>query len=404
MENIFAIPLLIIFGLVSFLLKIPHYKRPMEPEGEALEGIARDWKNGGALPYRDFEYGRMPGLVLLTMLTGRLFGLGARSSRVFFNVYNLLTLLIIFLLGQKMVNEVAGLVAAGLFALYSCMPSLDWHRSSEERYCILPTALSVYFVAAGLNSGWGAVFGLAVLSGFFGGISFLFQKRCAIISAVLLCTFVLPGWSSVSGLAGFILGFFLITGTGWVYFCRLHHTPLARMPIRFDSVGNIVRRALINRSPAVSGGTVVLSDHLLLVLFGVASVLVTIRYGRQSWVLMTLWGVAAWITGFLGPASKPSRWISVIPPACVMGGHMLSGMTRSFIRRGVEGLTPGDWLSVAVVLVIPTMVFYRVWKELSQSRLEVLPESGDVLEIVDEAVAPKAQPDTEEDKWKNLLK
>lgn len=134
-----------VIAAVSFLLRIVYAGHLYEDDGlwfTAAEEILR----GKAL-YSEVYFDKPPGLALVYALVFRVFGAHIIAIRLFTIGYSIAVSAVLFLFGAKLYGKRTGLVAAGLFAVFSTTYSTGHMQSlSTDLLMALPYAAGAYLM------------------------------------------------------------------------------------------------------------------------------------------------------------------------------------------------------------------------------------------------------------------
>ena len=152
----------LIFGAVAFILRIFYAGHLYEDEGlwfTAAEEIVR----GKAL-YREIYFDKPPGLAMVYALLFEVFGAHLITIRLFTIAYSIAISAVLYLFGSRLYDRRVGLLAAGLFAVFSTTYTTGHVQGLGTDFLMaLPyTAGAFLFVLARLDStrqAWRAALG-----------------------------------------------------------------------------------------------------------------------------------------------------------------------------------------------------------------------------------------------------
>lgn len=145
--------LVLVAGLTAFLLlyRLADYPAPWYDEGShlhvaknfAINGIYADYSSEG-LRYYGPAVGVGPTVMLPTALLFQLFGVSIPLARLLIVVYGMLALVLVYLLGRKLINARAGVVALMILLL---SPGVDFVYNART---VLGEIPGLFFLLAGL--------------------------------------------------------------------------------------------------------------------------------------------------------------------------------------------------------------------------------------------------------------
>ena len=216
-----------ILGLIVFfviVIRIRLLDIPLErDEGEyaymgqlLLKGIA---------PYSAAYSMKLPGTYIMYAGIMSLFGQSARGIHLGFMILNCVTLLMIFYLSRKLVNDLVGVVASGAYAVLSLSSSVLGFAAHATHFVVLPAIGGTVMLlsAVGRNKPH-----LYFLSGIVFGLAFLMKQAGLFFPLFGLSYILYQYWSSKPGyllntviykLTPFITGVLLpfLGVTLWIY-------------------------------------------------------------------------------------------------------------------------------------------------------------------------------------------
>ena len=155
--------------LVGYLLRVPRFRDPLQPDFGAHLYMAQTWADGKRL-YLDLPGGKPPGLYYIYMAVYRWWGSSPAALRAFIaTCYAATTIAVYYLALAAWQNPAAALVAAGAFALLTALPQFNALASQTENF-IIPfetVALTLYL--------WSEHGAFSFVAGMALGAAFLFK-------------------------------------------------------------------------------------------------------------------------------------------------------------------------------------------------------------------------------------
>jgi hypothetical protein len=405
-----AVLLLALCGL-SFVLKIPYFKLPLDRDYGGHGCLAYYWLKGKGLLYRDYLETKTPGLKIIYMIIIKWLGISRRSFRLFFALYNVITTIAVYACAAHLFGSAAGLIAAGLYALYSSVPSFWWHFSNTESYYVLPTTLSFLCLACGCSTGvfpgilW--IFG----AGLFGGAAFMF-KQPALINTVAPAGL----WLLLYAPHGLILdNIIYLIGCGIpvaafiVYFVIIKKTPWTNTPFGLKILG-LTRTYLAtplfkaNRNAVESNRRrfrSIMYDGCFLAVLGGAGALFLITDGNAHGLMLVPWIALSFLAAIISRTYLAYHFIPTIPPLCVLGGMVLHRFIERAPHAFISGLAVGDMIAFSAIIMLFLLFVYHLVKDLLMPReLMGLFYSGeDVLYDLCEQIGKYIKSNTAEDDY-----
>ncbi|MBN1600832.1 MAG: hypothetical protein JW915_04440 [Chitinispirillaceae bacterium] len=362
---------------ISYIMKIPYFKLPLDRDYGAHGYIAYRWLKGTDLMYRDIYESKTPGLKLIYMFIIKYFGINRKSFRQFFAYYNVLTTIAVYLLGAVLLNPAAGLIAALLFALYSSVPSLWWHFSNMESYYSLPMVLSILFYVLGSDEQTIRTLLYLFLSGFFSSITFMFKQPSLIntTAPILLCIAISPPHSLFLDGLLYCAGYCIPVIIFFVYFLVLKKTPWAKMPFSKEIMKLItgyLKTPLSQANKVVKEHTrrrfrTIFSDLFFLITVSVAGVLFFMTSNHPNALLIGAWIGLAFISAIFSRTYLPYHFIPTVAPMCVAGGVLIFEFFSHLTTTGLSNVSVSDCGSAGAILVLFLFTLYQLIKDLLMS-------------------------------------
>ncbi|MDL1957226.1 MAG: glycosyltransferase family 39 protein [Candidatus Desulfofervidus auxilii] len=167
MPNTKKLLLIILFAII---IRIPYINCPMHPDEGAYAYQGYFWLKGKEI-YETRFFNRLPGLPLIYATAFKLFGTNPKAIRVFVILYNTLSVLFVYLIGCKLLDEKKALISAFIFAYLSWSPIMRG-VTGKEIFIILPCLITIYFYL--LYEGKNKKF--LFLCGIFSGFSILVSQ------------------------------------------------------------------------------------------------------------------------------------------------------------------------------------------------------------------------------------
>jgi len=405
----FAVLVLICF--VSFILKIPYFKLPLDRDYGGHGYVAYCWLKGKGLPYRDILETKTPGLKIIYMIIIQWLGINRRAFRLFFALYNVFTTIAVYALGAQLFTPAAGLLAAGLYALYSSVPSLWWHFSNTESYYVLPTVLSFYCMACGFVNAGTAGLMLIAGAGLFGGISVMF-KQPALINTVGPSLFYLLLFSphkTLIDLCVYAAGCLIPVFAFIVYFVIIHKTPLTKTPFG-ATILDMTRTYLATPLFKASKGAIesnrkrfrtIFYDMCLIAIGGGAGTLLLLTHNTSHGVIVVLWIVLTILSAIISRTYLAYHFIPLVPPLCILTGMIFQVTGAGLFANGFHAMTPAAAVTVAAFAVPFLLFLYQLIKDLTMSSdlIGAFYSGEDALYALTEDVGKYIKANTTEDDY-----
>jgi hypothetical protein len=366
--------LLTLICALSFVLKIPYFNLPLDRDYGAHGYIAYCWLHKKGLMYRDIYESKTPGLKLIYMVIIRWLGISRKSFRLFFALYNLLTTMSIYALASLLFSPAVGLVAALLFALYSSVPSLWWHFSNIESYHLLPTVLSFLLFSYGEFSLTSVVYLCMVLSGFLGGVAFMFKQTALINTVAPILLYMLGNATSdlFPTMGSYCAGLSLPIIAFFVYFMVIHKTPWSKLPFSASSL-SLLRSYLktplfkVTRAAVESNRRrfrTIFYDLIFLIATASGSTLILLTSGNTPGLVLVPWAALSFLSAILSRTYLAYHFIPAVAPLCILAAFSLEGLFASLIDKGIFSLSPGDLGAIGIVTVLFLVFLYQLIKDL----------------------------------------
>jgi len=128
--------------VLSLALRLPFLSVPLTGD-EAGYAYVASWLGRGPALYRDLWFDRPQGIFLLYGAILALFGESGEAIRLAAGLYNVFTVVLIFVAGSHLSGTRAGVVAAFLFAISSASPGIEGFTANGELFMNLPTLAAV---------------------------------------------------------------------------------------------------------------------------------------------------------------------------------------------------------------------------------------------------------------------
>ena len=164
---------ILVIILSTAVIRIPLLPVPLErDEGEyaymgqlILQGVP---------PYAEAYNMKMPGIYAAYALLLAVFGQTHTGIHLGLLVINLLTIILLFFLGRRLLNPFAGVVAAGSFAVMSMSRSVQGIFANAEHFVILPAIGGILLLMRAVNSKRLLTY---FLSGLLCGLAFVIKQH-----------------------------------------------------------------------------------------------------------------------------------------------------------------------------------------------------------------------------------
>ncbi|RKY42716.1 MAG: hypothetical protein DRP81_07445 [Candidatus Omnitrophota bacterium] len=133
---------LILIILFSILIRIPYLNCPIQPDEGAYAYQAYFWLKGINF-YRSRFCNTPPGLPLIYALIFETIGTRVDTLRLFLSIWNAISVLFVYLITLRLLDEKKALASAFIFAYLSWLPTLQGIMQKEV-YMLLPYLISLY--------------------------------------------------------------------------------------------------------------------------------------------------------------------------------------------------------------------------------------------------------------------
>lgn len=359
---------------LSYIMKIPYFKLPLDRDYGAHGYVAHCWLRGTGLMYRDIYESKTPGLKLIYMIIIRFLGISRKSFRQFFAYYNVLTTIAVYLLGTVLMNPSAGLIAALLFALYSSVPSLWWHFSNTESYYTLPMVLSILFYVLGSDGQTFHAFLYLFLSGFFSSITFMFKQPSLIntTAPILICILIASPHSFIIDGSLYSAGYLIPIAAFFIYFMIIKKTPWAKMPFSKENLkllSGYLKTPLSKANKVMTEHTrrrfrTIFSDLLFLISVAVSGVLFLFSANSPYTLLIGAWIGLSFISAILSRTYLAYHFIPTVAPMCAAGGVLIFASVSHLTTTGFSSVGVSECGSTGAILVLFLFSMYQLIKDL----------------------------------------
>jgi len=346
--------------LVGYLLRVPRFRDPLQPDYGAHLYMAQTWADGKRL-YLDLPGGKPPGLYYLYMAVYRWWGGSPAALRAFVALcYSLATVSVYFLSLAIWHNPAAALVGAGTFTLLTAVPLFNAMSSQAENFMLLfeTVALTLY-----LRGGHGAAtfaVGAAL------GAAFLF-KPTVLPQLGLLGIWTLLVRHSFSGTVLLAAGFAVVILVPFIHFMRMGRTSgwaYFRETIDFMRLTSKSGRMFLSRLPGYKERTEA-RRHIEQVPV----------FGRYVWsrVRSPLANDVALIRGRLGRLTNCTVWFWVLvctaaafqrsSPGVLVAATCAVAVVVATLQRSYF---PGHYLTVtSTASVLAGWLVWAIWADIS---------------------------------------
>lgn len=134
--------ILILIILFSILIRIPYLNCPIHPDEGAYAYQAYFWfKNVNF--YKSRFCNMLPGLPLIYAFIFKIIGTRVDTLRLFLSIWNAISVLFVYLITLRLLDEKKALASAFIFAYLSWLPTLKG-TMQKEVYMLLPYLISLY--------------------------------------------------------------------------------------------------------------------------------------------------------------------------------------------------------------------------------------------------------------------
>jgi hypothetical protein len=352
----------------------------------------------GVPPYREVYNMKLPGIYAAYAGVLALFGQTHRGVHMGLLVINAATVLAMFLLGRRLIDELTGLVAAATFAVLSVSRTVEGVFAHAEHFVILPAVIGLLLLVRSTDLDrlrplilGGACLGVALMMkqhgiafAALGGAYVLIDQlrrrplnwgrallRCAALTLAAALPYVVTCW--ILWLAG-------VFDTFWFWTVDYARAYVGQVPLD-HAWANLLRQ----------GSSIAGAAPLLWLLAGVGlTATVWDAQARKRWPFLTLWvglSFAAVCPGFF---FRPHYFVLLLPAAALMVGIATSAIGRAFARSGRPLVRYGVAISIAVAALVTSafqqrsFLFYQTPTQATRSTYELnpFPESLELARFV----------------------
>ena len=134
--------ILILIILFSIFIRIPYLNCPIHPDEGAYAYQAYFWLKGINF-YKSRFCNTLPGLPLIYAFIFKIIGTRVDTLRLFLSIWNAISVLFVYLITLRLLDEKKALASAFIFAYLSWLPTLKG-TMQKEVYMLLPYLISLY--------------------------------------------------------------------------------------------------------------------------------------------------------------------------------------------------------------------------------------------------------------------
>jgi 4-amino-4-deoxy-L-arabinose transferase-like glycosyltransferase len=321
----------------------------------------------GVPPYREVYNMKLPGIYAAYAGVLALFGQTHRGVHLGLLVINAATIIGIFLLGRRLIDELTGVVAAATFAALSVSQPVQGVFANAEHFVILPAVVGLVLLLRSTDEDrlgplilGGVCLGLGILMKQHGaafatlGGAYVFldqlgrrpvdwrrtSTRCAAFALAVVTPYVIT--CGILWCAGVFDRF-------WFWTVTYARAYVAQVPLD-RAWGNLLRRAsrIVDAAPflwmlAAIGLTAIAWDP----------------QARRRWLFLTLFvglSFAAVCPGFF---FRPHYFVLLLPAAALLVGIATSAIARALARTGSPAVQYGFAVGLAVAALVTSLVQQR---------------------------------------------
>ena len=207
--------------LIITKLRFPFLEIPLERDEGAYAYMAQLFLKN-IPPYTEAYSLYFPGIFIIYALTFLIFGQTIFAIHFCLLIANLITIVIIFLIGKKLFDSLTGVISGATFGLLGLNPHAQGLFSHGESFTMLFICSGIYILLLGINSEKKLLF---MWSGFFFGLGLLIKQNILIfvgLPIVYLCWTLFKKsrqnrgfW--LSALLFFAFGYFIPLATFWIF-------------------------------------------------------------------------------------------------------------------------------------------------------------------------------------------
>lgn len=343
------------------IMRIHFLDEPFERDEGGYAYMAQRFLKGDLI-YRDYWESRPPGIVFIYALIFKLYGENLTAIRVFSIYTGLLSVLLVYLLAEKLFNRRTGYLSALLYAIFSGGPLIQGSSANAEPFMILFTLLGVYL-------------GNPFLAGVSFGLAFMVKQTAVdgLLAVMLL--------SRKRNIFPIVLGFF----TAWA--------PVIFYLVKNNIFGEFIYAAFgynfsyVRNAYEYGGWFVRLKNTFLLInrensLLWFLGIIGLFMLRRNF--LIFVWPVFGVLAVSLGGRFFPHYFIQLIPVLCILSGYSLS-------RIGVK------ILPVLILLTAFTVFnqyrYYLVYSPYEVCQLKYPAEKFVLAEVLARKIQKETRPE-----------
>ena len=331
----------------------------------------------GVPPYVSAYNMKLPGIYLVYAIVLGVFGETVWAIHFALLLTNLASIVLVFLIGRRLIDDVGGLGGAAAFAVFSLHQSVSGLFANSEHFVILPMLGGILLLLTALERDrlwlWGA-------GGVLLGTAFVIKQHGVMFigfgAGVIALTagIVRPvAWRpllrrSTAYLAGSVLPFAAIClWMVWAgVFSRFWFWTFTYSPHYISQVTWSQGAALLDHQLSAMGGG--LLGLWLLALMGAARVLLD-PVLRSRWIVWVMWLLASCAAVCPGFYFRGHYFLYILPVSGLLVGAAISGMTQRVDQtRASQG---GIWALIACAFCVAIYRQYDIlirWSDEAVSR------------------------------------
>lgn len=357
---------------VLAVMRIHFLDEPFERDEGGYAYMAQRFLDGDLI-YRDYWESRPPGIVFIYALIFKLYGQSITAVRVFSIFAGLISMVLVYLIAEKLFNRKTGYISALLYAIFSGGPFIQGSSANAEPFMIVFTLLGICLFV------YSRSLPVVFLSGASFGLAFMI-KQVAIDGFLAVCIYALI--ERRRGL--FILAFGFITAWIPVLFYLAKNNIFGEFIFAaFTYNFFYVKNAYEYGWPArFKNSLLYVSREILLLWFLGLSGLFMLRRN----VLMFFWLIFGIFAISFGGRFFPHYFIQIIPVLCILSGY---GLNRIYTKIFPVLIV----LLLTVLTILNEYKYYLVYNPYEVCRMKYPMENFVLTEILARKIEKETDPD-----------
>lgn len=336
---------LFVFCIILFsgIIRIPSLTQPLGPD-QGIMAVIGEGILQGKLPYKDYWEMGSPAIFFTYALIFKIFGVSMSAIPIVDTLVSMLTTFLVFLLARSIWGKGTGYISALLFGFFSNGVRLGmhaggdiafgtfWYIGQRESFMLPLIVASFYLIIKSermsKKSWW------LSLSGFLSGLSFAFKFPSLVFFACLflyvtgssLLTSGRKPWKSLASLNIALISGFVLSLAPFVIFFGLKGTLTAMTDIIFKFVFSVYGHLDQDYLAIIKLGLIrtyfiALENFILWIFFITSSVHILLNTRIKEHLLVVLWGMASVLFIISHREFFGYHYLVVLPPFSILAGY-----------------------------------------------------------------------------------